>query len=227
MSIPRRRPARANPTPQRRPRRSRREPIQAKHTDATLAGSALRVSDSEAPLLALHAGDGGRDLRHSAGAVPTSGRNAVRQFGPRADRGVLSTRWAGRSIPSACSTFAPPRSFSCCWGTWDVRAAASWRCAGTHRFRARPIFRRSTICCPAISPCPRRNMTRISQTYLKLNESPSGWWGEFPKYFVSLMKAWFGDAATKENDWCYDYLPHAHRRSFPHEHRRRYGGRQA
>ena len=40
-----------------------------------------------------------------------------------------------------------------------------------------------------------------------LNESPSGWWGEFPKYSVSLLKAWFGDAATTENDWCYDYLP--------------------
>ena len=32
---------------------------------------------------------------------------------------------------------------------------------------------------------------------MKLNESPSGWWGEFPKYSVSLLKAWFGDAATQ------------------------------
>ena len=31
--------------------------------------------------------------------------------------------------------------------------------------------------------------------------------GRVPKYFVSLMKAWYGDAATKENDWCYNYLP--------------------
>ncbi|HMJ63561.1 MAG TPA: molybdopterin dinucleotide binding domain-containing protein, partial [Bryobacteraceae bacterium] len=34
-----------------------------------------------------------------------------------------------------------------------------------------------------------------------------GWWGEFSKYFVSLMKAWFGENATKENDWAYGYLP--------------------
>ncbi len=29
----------------------------------------------------------------------------------------------------------------------------------------------------------------------------------YPEYFVSLMKAWFGDAATRENDWAYNYLP--------------------
>ncbi len=29
----------------------------------------------------------------------------------------------------------------------------------------------------------------------------------FPKWFVSLQKAWYGDAATKENDWAFDYLP--------------------
>jgi formate dehydrogenase major subunit len=29
----------------------------------------------------------------------------------------------------------------------------------------------------------------------------------YPKWFVSLMKAWWGPAATKENDWAFDYLP--------------------
>jgi formate dehydrogenase major subunit len=31
--------------------------------------------------------------------------------------------------------------------------------------------------------------------------------GSRPAFCVSLMKAWFGDAATAENDWCYDRLP--------------------
>ncbi|MDQ6707278.1 MAG: molybdopterin-dependent oxidoreductase, partial [Acidobacteriota bacterium] len=35
----------------------------------------------------------------------------------------------------------------------------------------------------------------------------SGWWAEAKKYFVSLLKAYWGDAATPENDWCYDRLP--------------------
>ena len=60
---------------------------------------------------------------------------------------------------------------------------------------------------PGYLPMPKAKHDQDLKTYLKLNESPSGWWGEFPKYFVSLMKAWFGRAATNESDWCYDYLP--------------------
>jgi len=33
------------------------------------------------------------------------------------------------------------------------------------------------------------------------------YWQNYPKFHVSLMKAWFGDAATQENNWAYDYLP--------------------
>ena len=34
-----------------------------------------------------------------------------------------------------------------------------------------------------------------------------GWWSNFPKYAVSLLKAWFGDAATAENDYGFEHLP--------------------
>ena len=43
--------------------------------------------------------------------------------------------------------------------------------------------------------------------YLK-NETPTtGWWSNMPKYVVSLLKAWYGDAATADNGFCYDHLP--------------------
>jgi formate dehydrogenase major subunit len=45
------------------------------------------------------------------------------------------------------------------------------------------------------------------QAYVRNNLSATGWWSEFPKYVVSLCKAWFGDAATRENDWLFDALP--------------------
>lgn len=35
----------------------------------------------------------------------------------------------------------------------------------------------------------------------------ANWWQNTPKYVVSLLKAWYGDAATKENEFCYQYLP--------------------
>jgi formate dehydrogenase major subunit len=60
---------------------------------------------------------------------------------------------------------------------------------------------------PGYLPMPKAKHDQTLEAYLLNNQSPSGWWGEFPKYFVSLMKAYFGDAAKKENDWCYDYLP--------------------
>src|SRR5262249_40083062 len=56
---------------------------------------------------------------------------------------------------------------------------------------------------PGYLPMPKAPEHPSLNDYLKKNTPPSGWWGEFPKYFVSLMKAYFGDAARKENDWCY------------------------
>ena len=43
--------------------------------------------------------------------------------------------------------------------------------------------------------------------YLRINTSGGGFWSEFPSYFVSLMKAWFGDAVSRENDWGFKWLP--------------------
>lgn len=60
---------------------------------------------------------------------------------------------------------------------------------------------------PGYLPAPDAQKHPSLNAYLKMNQTPTGWWGEFPKYFVSLMKAWYGFAATRENNWCYDYLP--------------------
>ena len=40
-----------------------------------------------------------------------------------------------------------------------------------------------------------------------LRPNQLNYWSNYPKFHVSLMKAWFGAAATKENNWCYDWLP--------------------
>src|SRR5690349_24788002 len=53
-------------------------------------------------------------------------------------------------------------------------------------------------------------------TYAKritpLTSKPDEWesfnyWSNTPKFAVSLMKALYGDAAKKENDWAFNYLP--------------------
>ena len=41
-----------------------------------------------------------------------------------------------------------------------------------------------------------------------ITETPAtSYWVNTPKFAISLLKAWFGDAATAENDYGYDYLP--------------------
>ena len=60
---------------------------------------------------------------------------------------------------------------------------------------------------PGYLPMP--STLRDEQTfagYLK-NATKPGWWSNAPKYITSLLKAYYGDAATKENDFCFEYLP--------------------
>ena len=35
----------------------------------------------------------------------------------------------------------------------------------------------------------------------------ANWWQHTPKYVVSMLKAWYGDAATKDNEFGFNYLP--------------------
>ncbi len=48
----------------------------------------------------------------------------------------------------------------------------------------------------------------IEQRALKpLRPNQLSYYQNYRAFFVSLMKSWWGDAATKENNWGYDYLP--------------------
>src|ERR1700758_1688751 len=51
-------------------------------------------------------------------------------------------------------------------------------------------------------------MKRITPTSSKPGQWASfNYWSNTPKFAVSFLKALYGDAATKQNDWAYDYLP--------------------
>jgi formate dehydrogenase major subunit len=43
--------------------------------------------------------------------------------------------------------------------------------------------------------------------YFGHNKLKTGWWANFDKYFVSLMKAYYGDATTKDNEFGFNFLP--------------------
>jgi formate dehydrogenase major subunit len=44
-------------------------------------------------------------------------------------------------------------------------------------------------------------------TFIEQNSSETGFWGHMDAYLVSLLKAYFGDAATSDNEFCYGHLP--------------------
>ena len=60
---------------------------------------------------------------------------------------------------------------------------------------------------PGYLPMPHASHGRSLKEYIRGNQSGAGWWGEFPKYIVSLLKAWWGGRATQKNDFCFDYIP--------------------
>jgi formate dehydrogenase major subunit len=43
--------------------------------------------------------------------------------------------------------------------------------------------------------------------YISKHQSSAGWWPNFDKYIVSLLKSYYGDAATAENDYMFDCIP--------------------
>ena len=43
--------------------------------------------------------------------------------------------------------------------------------------------------------------------YVEHEGLPTGYWANFRKFIVSLLKAWYGDAATAQNDYRFQWLP--------------------
>ena len=60
---------------------------------------------------------------------------------------------------------------------------------------------------PGYLPMPHARDYDSYRDYIRANAATTGYWGNMEAYFVSLMKAYWGAAATADNDWCFDYLP--------------------
>jgi formate dehydrogenase major subunit len=62
---------------------------------------------------------------------------------------------------------------------------------------------------PGYLPMPKVGDHDTFADYLESvgSKQQKGFWANADAYAVSLLKAWWGDAATADNDWAYDYLP--------------------
>ncbi|MCW2806640.1 MAG: fdhA 2 [Marmoricola sp.] len=60
---------------------------------------------------------------------------------------------------------------------------------------------------PGYLPMPHSEQHQSLDEWVRDDEGKAGFWGNVRSYSVSLLKAYWGDAATPENDFCFDYLP--------------------
>ena len=62
---------------------------------------------------------------------------------------------------------------------------------------------------PGYLPMPLAGQQDDFDTYIKSigSKKQKGYWAESDAYMISLLKSWWGEAATQENDWAFDYLP--------------------
>jgi formate dehydrogenase major subunit len=60
---------------------------------------------------------------------------------------------------------------------------------------------------PGYLPMPNAELHQDLDSYLEADEGKAGFWGNIRSYAVSLLKSYWGDAATADNDFCFDYLP--------------------
>jgi formate dehydrogenase major subunit len=62
---------------------------------------------------------------------------------------------------------------------------------------------------PGYLPMPKAGPDDTFAAYLDTIRSTEqkGFWANAEAYAVSLLKAYWGEAATADNDWAFDYLP--------------------
>ncbi|MGA5563795.1 formate dehydrogenase [Streptomyces platensis] len=60
---------------------------------------------------------------------------------------------------------------------------------------------------PGYLPMPHAHTHEDLDTFVAASRTDKGFWGEMRAYTVSLLKAYYGDAATPANDFCFGHLP--------------------
>jgi formate dehydrogenase major subunit len=60
---------------------------------------------------------------------------------------------------------------------------------------------------PGYIPTPNAHAHVDLRSFIETNSAPTGVWGDMDAYVVSQLKAFWGTAATPENDFCFDNLP--------------------
>ena len=172
-----------------------------------IAGPPLRFPDSEEAFRALHAGNDRAPCRSPAKAFPESSRGVLQCVGAGEDRGHLlrcgmdptfqgrADHPLGGNSATLLGNIGRPGG-----GILALRGHASIQ-GSTDIPTLYDIL-------PGYLPMPFfEEDANDFKSYLKKHTANAGLWNNFPKYAISLLKAYYGENATKDNDWGFDYLP--------------------
>ena len=126
-------------------------------------------------------------------------RDADRQLGPRAHHGALLRASAGRSTRPACRSSAPARSCSCCSATSGRPGGGIMAMRGHASIQGSTDIPTLYDLLPGYLPMPQARRTSSDARGLRREQRRASAAGgrTSTKYIVSLLKAWFGDAATR------------------------------
>ena len=173
--------------------------------------SPLRLADPQAPLRRLHAGDGGAGLRRPARRCSPRSARCSSPTPAASGRRRSSTASAGPSTRSARSTSARRRSCSCCSGNMGRPGGGVMAMRGHASIQGSSDIPTLFDTLPGYIPMPHAHAHADLDEFIAGNAPDKGFWGNMRAYMVSLLKAWWGEAATADNDYCFDYLPAADR----------------
>jgi formate dehydrogenase major subunit len=59
---------------------------------------------------------------------------------------------------------------------------------------------------PGYIPMPQAEHVDLAK-FLEESTAKAGFWAHMDAYTISLLKAWYGEKATAQNDWCFGHLP--------------------
>ena len=129
-------------------------------------------------------------------------------FGPRAHRGVLlcgRLDASHRRCPDHSRRGTDPgiaRQYRAARRR-RPRIARSFEHPGQHR-RPDPLQHAAELPAAAAGAKAARRHWRSTS---KSETPPTGFWHNFPKYAVSLLRAWYGEHATPDNQWGFQWIP--------------------
>lgn len=205
----RRRTVRAEDTglgPRRDPRVGRSADRRPPTTRRDAQPPALRLPDPQTPLRPLHPRTCRGDLRNPASDLSARLRRPDRQLRSRAHQRIRVRRRLDPALhrlpvhPRRQRPPAPPRQYRPLGG-------------GIQALRGHASIQGSSDIptlynlLPGYLPMPHAHAHENLDAFVEASRTEKGFWGNMRAYFVSLLKAYYGDAATADNDFCFDHLP--------------------